>query len=72
MAKNVDDLRNVQVALTPHSITLDKKSESNLTLEVYPELKRRGDINISENRIPITYLLSCISTSICFKIGIYI
>nr|XP_019928509.2 SMY2 homolog 2 [Crassostrea gigas] len=41
MAKDVDDLRNAQVALTPHTITLDKKSKSNLTLEVYPELKRR-------------------------------
>lgn len=46
MAKDVDDLRNNQVALTPHTITLDKKSKSNLTLEVYPELKRRGDIFI--------------------------
>lgn len=46
MAKDVDDLRNAQVALTPHTITLDKKSKSNLTLEVYPELKRRGDIFI--------------------------
>lgn len=46
MAKDVDDLRNAQVALTPHIITLDKKSKSNLTLEVYPELKRRGDIFI--------------------------
>lgn len=44
MAKDVDDLRNAQVALTPHTITLDKKSKSNLTLEVYPELKRRGNI----------------------------
>lgn len=46
MAKDVDDLRNAQVALTPHTITLDKKSKSNLTLEVYPELKRRGDLFI--------------------------
>lgn len=46
MAKDVDDLRNAQIALTPHTITLDKKSKSNLTLEVYPELKRRGDIFI--------------------------
>lgn len=46
MSKDVDDLRNAQVALTPHTITLDKKSKSNLTLEVYPELKRRGDIFI--------------------------
>lgn len=46
MAKDVDDLRNAQVALTPYTITLDKKSKSNLTLEVYPELKRRGDIFI--------------------------
>lgn len=41
MAQDVDDLRNAQVALTPHTITLDKKSKSNLTLEVYPELKKR-------------------------------
>lgn len=44
MAKDVDDLRNAQVALTPHTITLDKKSKSNLTFEVYPELKRKGNI----------------------------
>lgn len=46
MANDVDDLRNAQAALTPHTITLDKKSKSNLTLEVYPELKRRGNIFI--------------------------
>lgn len=46
MAKDVDDLRNAQVALTPHTITLDKKSKSNLTFEVYPELKKKGNIPV--------------------------
>lgn len=42
MAKNIDDLRYAQVALTPHTIILDKKSKSNLSLKVFPDDNKRG------------------------------